>query len=301
MLILVPTPIGNLFDITFRGLEALALADIIICEDTRMAKKLLSLLQERFCIQRIFDTPQKSSSQENLSRNPSQNLSSKILSLNPANKQFFSFHSHNQDEFIAKLDPCIFDKNVIYLSDAGMPSICDPGALLVQYAQAHNIAYEVLPGCCAFVLGFAFSGVESQDFVFGGFLPPKQNNRQKKLLELLRYGLPVIVYESPHRILDSLKDMVQVCNDASIFAIKEITKLHQSFVIGSPQDVLSKLQKSNIQGEWVIVICATPKRQLCLCYDEILALPLPPKLKSKLLAQISDKEAKQIYKELIAQ
>ena len=142
MLTLVPTPIGNLSDISKRAIEALNEADIVFCEDTRVTKKLLSLLQ---------------------------------IDLN---KTFIAMHSHNENEIISKIDVSIFDKNVVYVSDAGMPGISDPGSKLIQFAQENNIKYDVIPGANALLTAFVASGFEGE-FTFFGFLPHKGKDREK--------------------------------------------------------------------------------------------------------------------------
>ena len=298
MLTLVPTPIGNLKDITFRALEAILRADVILCEDTRVTKKLFNLLKDRFCV--FLDSKILESA-----RILESNLDSKEFyffldsALWQKQRQFISFHSHNSQDFLINSSPEFFaQNNVIYVSDAGMPSICDPGALLVQYAMAHNIAYDVLPGCCALVTAFGFSGVESQGFIFGGFLPHKQEERRQKLKTLLDSSLPLIVYESPHRILQTLSDLDSSFSECAVFAIKEMTKLHQKSFFGAPKEILKSLADSNAQGEWTLIIKAHTESKLTFSYEEILDLPLPLKLKSKMLSKLSNKDAKAIYKEL---
>ena len=133
MLTLVPTPIGNLSDISKRAVEALDEADIIFCEDTRVTKKLLNLLQISY-----------------------------------SNKTFYSMHSHNENQIISKLNTEIFNQKVVYVSDAGMPGISDPGAKLIQFCQKYNLEYDVLPGANAVLTAFVASGFEG-DFTFFGF------------------------------------------------------------------------------------------------------------------------------------
>ena len=127
MLSLVPTPIGNISDISLRSLDVLSTADIILCEDTRVTKKLIHLLKERH-------------------------------NLTTTEPQFLSLHSHNEAEFIAKLTPDFFNANVVYVSDAGMPGISDPGQMLVRYCLNQGIAYDILPGANAALTAFVASG-----------------------------------------------------------------------------------------------------------------------------------------------
>ena len=260
MLTLVPTPIGNLSDISKRAIEALNEANIIFCEDTRVTKKLLNLLQ-----------------------------------IDYSNKIFYSMHSHNENEIISKLDISIFDKNVVYVSDAGMPGISDPGSKLIQYAQEHDIKYDVIPGANAVLTAFVASGFEGE-FTFFGFLPHKGNDRDKRLKEVINHDKIAILYESPHRIEKLLKELKTEIPDRIVFFAKELTKVHQTFI----KDFAKNIELKNTKGEWVVVIDKTTKNDtLTLTYDDILALKLHPKEKAKLLSQISTKTTKEIYNELI--
>jgi len=259
LLSFVPTPIGNLDDISKRALLALQNAEIIFCEDTRVTKKLLNLL----------------------------NI--------PLNKEFISMHSHNENKILSKLNPQILkSKNCVYVSDAGMPGISDPGSKLVKFAQKHNIPYTVIPGANAALTAFVASGFEG-DFCFYAFLPHKGKEREEKLKEILNSGKIAILYESPHRIEKLVKELKNSAPEREVFLAKELTKMHESFIKGKAKDI----ELTNTKGEWVIVINKDTKKQtLELSYEDIVSLPLPLKEKSKLLAKISDKSAKEIYKEL---
>lgn len=281
MLTLVPTPIGNLEDITLRALEALRQAEIILCEDTRVSKRLLSLL-----LSREFLTPLDS---ENFLES----------------KQFLSFHSHNQDAFLAKLNPSFFDAQVVYLSDAGMPCISDPGAKLISYAIKHNLAFDVLPGACALNVAFCGSGIESTPFIFVGFLPPKKMDRQTKLVQLSHLNMgeaySAICYESPHRILESLDDIALMLPHTHLIAQKELTKIHQQRYYGTASEIKAMLETSSIKGEWVLILDFSAKRPTqggTLDYGEALMLDIPPKIKAKILSKISGKSIKECYDEL---
>jgi 16S rRNA (cytidine1402-2'-O)-methyltransferase len=260
LLTLVPTPIGNLSDISKRAIDALDEADIIFCEDTRVTKKLLNLLQIEY-----------------------------------SNKTFYSMHSHNENEIISKIDMNIFDKNVVYVSDAGMPGISDPGSKLIQYAQENNIKYDVLPGANAVLTALVASGFEGE-FTFFGFLAHKGSEREKKLKEVISHDKIAIIYESPHRIEKLLKELKQEIPERCVFFAKELTKIHQTFI----KDEVKNIELKNTKGEWVVVIDKTQKNDtLTLSYDDILTLKLHPKEKAKLLSQISTKSTKEIYNELI--
>ena len=256
----MPTPIGNLADISQRAVSALSEAEVVFCEDTRVTKKLLNLLQ-----------------------------------IDYSNKTFYSMHSHNENEIISKLDISIFDKNVVYVSDAGMPGISDPGSKLIQFAQQHNITYDVIPGANAVLTAFVASGFEGE-FTFFGFLPHKGSDRDKKLKEVINHDKIAILYESPHRIEKLLKELKKEIPDRIVFFAKELTKVHQTFI----KDFVKNIELKNTKGEWVVVIDKTQKNDvLTLSYDDILALKLHPKEKAKLLSQISQKSTKEIYNELI--
>ena len=259
MLTLVPTPIGNLSDISKRAIEALDEADIIFCEDTRITKKLLNLLEIS------------------------------------TNKDFISMHSHNENEIISKLNISIFDKNVVYVSDAGMPGISDPGSKLIQFAQKNNLSYDVIPGANAVLTAFVASGFEG-DFTFFGFLPHKGKDREKKLNDVINQDKIAIIYESPHRIEKLLTELKKTIPQREVFFAKELTKMYQTFI----KDKVENINLKNTKGEWVVVIDKTQKNDvLTLTYDDILSLKLHPKEKAKLLSQISTKSTKEIYNELI--
>jgi 16S rRNA (cytidine1402-2'-O)-methyltransferase len=256
----VPTPIGNLEDISKRALKALEDAETIFCEDTRVTKKLLNLL----------------------------NI--------PTNKEFISMHSHNEDKVLSKLDPeSLKSKNTVYVSDAGMPGISDPGSKLIKFCQKNNIPYTVIPGANAALTAYVASGFEG-DFCFHAFLPHKGNERSEKLKEILNSGKIAILYESPHRIEKLLNELKTLAPEREIFLAKELTKMHETFIKAKAKEI----NLPNTKGEWVVVINKAPKKEtLELSYEDIAKLPLPLKEKSKLLAKISDKSAKEIYQELL--
>ena len=258
MLNLVPTPIGNLDDISKRAVLALENAQIIFCEDTRVTKKLLNLL----------------------------NI--------PLNKKFISMHSHNENKVLSTLDIEILkSKNCVYVSDAGMPGISDPGAKLVKFCQENNIEYSVIPGPSAFVTAFAASGFEGE-FCFYAFLPHKGKERNEKLKEALFNGKISIFYESPHRIEKLVKELKELVPHREVFLAKELTKVHETYIKSKVKDLVLP----NSKGEWVVIVDKGENNKLELNYEEILELPLPLKLKSKLLSKISDLSAKEIYKQL---
>ena len=268
MLTLVPTPIGNIADITFRALSALKEADILLCEDTRVTKKLLNLLKERYNLD--ITKPQK----------------------------FISLHSHNEDDFINSIDKSFFDKNVVYVSDAGLPSISDPGAKLVEFCQKNNIDYDVLPGSNAALTAYVASGFIDKEFLFIGFLPHKGKERETELEKALYSGYITILYEAPHRLQKLLDDIDKKESFCEIFLAKELTKKFQTYYKGTPKELLKKLN-GNFKGEWVVVINSKQKQNSSvITYEDIISLDIHKKQKAKLLSKITNKPIKEIYNQL---
>ncbi len=268
MLYLVPTPIGNIQDITLRALEIISNADMLFCEDTRVTKRLLSILTEKFSLKHNI-------------------------------KRFYSLHSHNEDSVIQNLDIKIFEKSVVYLSDAGMPCISDPGAKLIQFAQKHNIKYEVLPGANAAVTAYAASGFEEKEFLFYGFLPHKAKERKVILNTILNNGYNTILYEAPHRIKQLLDELALLSPTRELFVQKEISKLYQKWYKNSSKNLSHLFEKENLKGEWVVIIKGEKKETSNITEDDIFSLDIPKKQKAKLLSKITGKNIKEIYKSLI--
>jgi len=266
LLTLVPTPIGNLGDITVRALERLQEAHHILAEDTRVAKSLLRLLGQRHGIQW-------------------------------GHKYFHSFHEHNQREFLERVSPSFFQQQVVYMSDAGMPGVSDPGAKLVAYAQNHGISYEVLPGPSAAITAWAASGYEGR-FTFFGFLPHKKG-RQRELREVMAHPYHSILYEAPHRLLKLLGEMEEIDPERELFLAKELTKLHQSFFRGSVRELLEELSSQGVRGEWVVIVTPDRRERREIDPDLLYSLDLPKKQKAKLIAQLTGGDVKEIYEKLI--
>ena len=217
-LYVVATPIGNLEDITLRALRTLREADWIACEDTRQTRKLL----DHFGI----------------------------------SKPAVSYHEHNEAarsaELIAKIEG---GANVALVSDAGTPLISDPGYRVVQSAIAAGIPVVPIPGPSAIVTALSAAGLPTDSFRFCGFLPPKSTQR-KKLLEQFRGDSgTLIVYETPHRILDALDDITEVMGDRPVVVAREVTKLHEEFLRGSAAEVKASLAKRpSVKGEITLLI-----------------------------------------------
>ncbi|EAK3536649.1 16S rRNA (cytidine(1402)-2'-O)-methyltransferase [Campylobacter upsaliensis] len=270
MLYFIPTPIGNLGDISLRSLELLSACEIVFCEDTRVCKHLITLLNDRFktCIK-----PQK------------------ILSL----------HTHNEKEVLEKLDLKLFEKNVAYLSDAGMPGISDPGFALVQFALKHKLFYEVLPGANAALVALVSSNLCEKEFIFLGFLANKGKQRQKEIENLLLNPYPTIIYEAPTRILALVQTIAKLEPKRELFAMKEISKKFQTSFRSRAEKLVEELKGANLNGEWVLVVAKSSQNfsSNSLCESDILELDLPLKIKSKLLAKMSGKNSKELYQKLL--
>jgi len=266
MLTLIPTPIGNLGDISIRALEVLEKAQVVLCEDTRVTKKLLQLISQK-------------------------------LNITFNQKEFQSLHSHNEIQFLTQNNKqLLVSKNVVYLSDAGMPCISDPGAKLVDFCIKNDIAYDVLPGANALLTAFAMSGFENKEFVFFGFLPHKEKNRLAKLRQICQNEFTTILYESPKRLLKLLEEIKSIDKHREVFVVKELTKIYQQSFKGAVQDIYKQLQNSTIKGEWVVVIKGQDRRKgENLTIDDIKNLSLPPKQKAKLLAKLTGESIKDIY------
>jgi len=223
-LYLVATPIGNLEDITLRALRILREeASLIACEDTRQTQKLLDHFEIR--------------------------------------KQTVSYHDHNETsrttELIAHLEA---GESVALVSDAGTPLISDPGFRLLRAAIERDIPIIPIPGPSAAMTAMVGSGLPVAEFRFIGFLPPKSGARRRVLEELAQEQTTMIFYESPHRLLESLEDVVAVLGDRPIAVARELTKLHEEFVRGSAKNVLEELRsRTSIKGEITVVLGAAQR------------------------------------------
>ena len=216
-LFIVPTPIGNLGDITFRAIETLKSVDIILAEDTRTSLKLLKHYK----------------------------INSKIE----------SYHMHNEHKKADSIINKITEGNTIALiSDAGTPSISDPGFLLVRECIKNNIEVECLPGATALITALVISGLPSDKFLFEGFLPAKKG-RTKRLKELSNEKKTIIFYESPHRILKTLKDFSDYFSpEKQVSVSREITKIYEETFRGTKEESIEHFEKNKPKGEFVIVL-----------------------------------------------
>jgi 16S rRNA (cytidine1402-2'-O)-methyltransferase len=268
MLTLLPTPIGNIDDITIRTIKEIENSNLILCEDTRVTKQLLNILKDRFNL-----------------KIPDANI--------------LSFHEHNGKARLNQIKDALKTKNVVYMSDAGMPVISDPGQLLVEYCQKENIPYNILPGASVAPLIYAASGFRSGKFFFYGFLPNRGKERLDELKKVCSSGMDTIIYESPHRIIKLLEQISQIDNTREVFVAKELTKKYQKFYKGSAIDILEKLNKDIIKGEWALVIEGKTIQKESLNLDEILSLEIPPKAKAKIVSKLTGKSIKECYNQLL--
>ncbi len=269
LLSLIPTPIGNIGDISLRAIALLSEADILLCEDTRVTKKLINILKERY------------------------NTSFK------ENQEFISLHSHNEQAFVEKLEPSFFEQNIVYASDAGMPGVSDPGQTLVRYCIQNGVAYDVLPGANAVLTAFVASGFIETQMLFFGFLDHKGNSREQQLQEAMYNGYTTILYESPHRLEKLLREIDKVDAKRELFVAKELTKKYQKYLHATASEILTQLD-GNFKGEWVVVIRAGAAHAASAVSEkDILALDLPKKVQAKLISKITGENTKACYQRLL--
>ncbi len=268
MITFIPTPIGNPQDITIRAMRLFEKATLFLCEDTRQTKRLLRLLEERF-------------------------------DMTYPEAEFYSFNEHNGQARLDSLGESFEAKEVVYVSDAGMPVISDPGQLLVAYAQEKNLRYDVLPGASAVTTAYAASGFKEGKFLFYAFLPHKGKERASALAGAMDNGYNTVLYESPHRLEKLLDEIEALDENREIFLAKEISKKYQNYYRGTVKSLNESFKDLTIRGEWVVVIKAKESSEKSLSFTEVLSLDLPPKVKAKLLAQLSDKSVKEWYNTLI--
>ena len=216
-LILIPTPIGNLGDITQRAVECIKTVDILLCEDTRRSLKLLNHLKIK--------------------------------------KPLKSYHKFNEHSTVEKVINEIQSGLVVGLiSDAGTPSISDPGYLIVKMCIDNNIEVECLPGPTALIPALAVSGLPSERFVFEGFLPVKKG-RKTRLEELSNEKRTMIFYESPYKLYKTLQDFSNSLGpDREISISKELTKIFESTTRGRIKDLIPEYENKKLKGEFVIVV-----------------------------------------------
>ncbi|MEJ5226307.1 16S rRNA (cytidine(1402)-2'-O)-methyltransferase [Thermodesulfovibrio sp.] len=223
-LYVVSTPIGNLDDITLRALDTLRKVDYIACEDTEHSLKLLNYYEIK--------------------------------------KPLISYWSEKEkvraEEIISKIKA---GHSVAVITDSGTPGISDPGAVVIARAIEEKIDIIPIPGPTALITALSISGLNTEEFTFIGFLPVKQSQRRKKLLELSTEKRTLLFYEAPHRILQSLEDMLYVLGDRNACVARELTKMYEEIIRGRLNNIIEQLSESKIAGEYVIVIEGAQKEE----------------------------------------
>ncbi len=216
-LYIVPTPIGNLKDITIRALDVLKECNVIAAEDTRQTIKLLN----HFNIK----------------------------------KQLISYHQHNEltksEEIINRVKG---GEIVALVSDAGSPGISDPGSVIIKRCIEEEVEFEVLPGATAIITALVNSGLDTTKFTFRGFVPRENKERRVLISEIKNHKETLVFYEAPHRIKDTLSFLYEELGDRKVAICRELTKLHEQIVRGLISEVIEHFNTNNPRGEFVVVI-----------------------------------------------
>lgn len=270
VLYIVGTPIGNLEDVTYRAVRILKEADLVACEDTRQTRKLL----DHYGIE----------------------------------KPLVSYHEHNESaraqELVAKLKA---GTTIAQVSDAGMPGISDPGYRVVKLAVESGIPVIPIPGPSAVIAGLAASGLPTDAFEFRGFPPAKAGQRRTTLEELIPLQHTIIFYEAPHRIRETLEDIVRILGrERPVVIARELTKIHEEFVRGTAQEVLEAVQGRELKGEITLLIgrgeavgTSGEKQDLRARLEDIMReQKLDEKAAMKILAKETGLSKSAVYREL---
>jgi len=224
MLYLVPTPIGNLGDITVRAIEVLRGADLIACEDTRHSLRLLNHLEIR--------------------------------------KPLVSYHEHNEARRTAELIGRLREgATVAVITDAGMPGISDPGHRLLRACMAEGIAYTVLPGPSAVLTALIGSGFPAESFYYGGFLPVKSGQRERELTRAARRVETSVFFESPHRLQRTLEACGRLCPERVLCVARELTKQFEEYRVGTGGELAAHYAAHPAKGEIVFLVRAATKEE----------------------------------------
>ncbi|HAT6931990.1 TPA: 16S rRNA (cytidine(1402)-2'-O)-methyltransferase [Legionella pneumophila] len=267
-LYIVATPIGNREDISFRALNTLKNVDLILAEDTRHSKQLLTSLGIK------------------------NNLS--------------SFHAYNEanksKEIIEKL---LHGKSIALISDAGTPLISDPGFPLVKQAHEHHIPVVPVPGACALIAALSAAGVPCDSFAFLGFLPAKQSARRHELQSLRSAPYTLVFYESTHRIIDSLNDIAEIYGqDCKLVLAKEITKSFERFVSGKIREIIDWLlsDPGHTKGEFVLIFPPRSSNEELHSHEKLLKIlleELPLKQAVAIACKLTNANKNQLYEEAL--
>lgn len=248
VLYIVATPIGNLEDITLRALRVLKETDVIAAEDTRHSRKLLTHYGISKPLISYWGEREKAGAEEAL-RRLKQGLS------------------------------------VALVSDAGTPGISDPGSVLIRRAIEEGIAIVPVPGPSALLCALSVSGLDTSEFVFCGFLPPKPAQRMKRLAELVFDTRTLVFYEAPHRVAEMLSDLFDAFGDRQACVVREITKVHETVLRGGLASIIRGLEAGKVAGEFVVVVSGR-KESAAVSTDEALA-----EVRSLMKKGLSRKEA----------
>lgn len=263
-LYLVPTPIGNLQDMTFRSVEILQTVDLIAAEDTRNTIKLLN----HFAI----STPQ------------------------------ISLHEHNYQQRIPQLIEKLQNgESIAQVSDAGMPSISDPGHELVLACIEENIPVISLPGATAGLTALIASGLSVQPFTFYGFLPRKKKEQQEALEKLKGKEETVIFYESPFRLKETLENILKVMGNRKVVICRELTKIYEEYLRGDVKELIELLNKAPLKGECVLMVEGSTTKgayptDIHVHFQELKELGLSDKEIIKEVAKIRQMKKQEVYK-----
>lgn len=265
-LYVVATPIGNLEDLTFRAVRVLREVDLIACEDTRQTRKLL----DHFEIA----------------------------------KPAVSYHEHNEQARSAELLAFLLaGKTVALVSDAGTPLIADPGYRLVAKARDAGVAVVPLPGACAAIAALSASGLPTDSFLFYGFLPARSGQRRKTLESFQAIDMSLVLYEAPHRILETLEDIQAVLGQRRVMLARELTKIHEEFLRGTPAELLPMLRRREvIRGEFTVIIAraeAAPPETTTIeeAVEELLRSGVPRMQALKEVARRRGLSKRDVYKQ----
>lgn len=222
VLYMVPTPIGNIADIGIRALKILEDADVICAEDTRVTGTLLA----RYGIR----------------------------------KKLWSVREHNENEMAVKIIEALRNGLMVAeVSDAGTPGVCDPGARVARRIWEAGLKVVPVPGPNAVTTAISGAGIIWDGFDFLGFLPAKRNERKEVLKKVCKNGGLVVFYESPHRIMDSIKDMVEILPTRKVTLVRELTKIHETFLQGSPEELRGILENNEEERKGEMVLLVHPK------------------------------------------
>lgn len=217
VLYLVATPIGNMADISERAVKVLSEVDFVAAEDTRNSGKLLSLLGIK--------------------------------------KPMISYFEHNKaergEEIVSKIAS---GESCALVTDAGMPAISDPGEDIVRLCHERGVTVKIVPGACAAVSALALSGLPTRKFVFEGFLPAQKNERRRELENIVEERRTIIFYEAPHKLTQTLSDMLEILGDRKISLCRELTKINEETVLTTLSDAARHYSENEPRGEYVLVV-----------------------------------------------